>query len=327
MNYIPITLVLALLFPFSCKQKPTKHTLDTIYSRNGKPLKQTEKNINSSQVDWQLLNSKAHSEYNAIGKFLSSCTGIAIDAIGNNKAPGYVLTAGHCSMDQIRPGEIKVNPSTPESVLKASDFADTQPIRLFTKQMVYGSIVDRDIAIFELEKTVGELKKHGIKLLPLYNKIPRVGMKVQLVGVPQTGLSVENKSRMKEEGYIKQDNLRRSECVIEEVVPLLAEGILSWKNVYRHKCSTLAGGSGSALLTSVNNKLYLVGIMSTSTHKGLAPCIEHNPCEIKNGRPENKPNYHYSQNIYNLANCFDKKGNFNLLKPECPLLKPMVFNQ
>ena len=287
-----------------------------IFDRSGRKIPDRE--VNSPQVNWQMLSTTAGRKYNGIGLIdvnYGVCTGFFFSTGIHPTAPAYVLTNGHCqgSFSKLPSDrEIIVNRSTKTNFI-VNYFHDFKPNRLTipVKRMVYGTMKNNDIAILELTKTQRELTKAGIIPLQLATKPAVTGEPLIVVGVPSQGVRDE------------LNFLHSTTCKTGESASV-KEDIYHWQQSIRHRCSIIGGMSGSPMISLKTNQV--IGIINTGVNDSAAKqpqCSLNRPCEVgKNGSIQTFPHENYGQLVDRIPTCFDRRGIFNLSQSSCKLERP-----
>ncbi len=287
-----------------------------IFDRSGRKIPDRE--VNSPQVNWQILSTTTGRKYNGIGVIdvnYGVCTGFFFATGIHPNAPAYVLTNGHCQGTITKlPGdrEIIVNRSTKTNFI-VNYFHDFKPDRLTipVKRMVYGTMKNNDIAILELTKTQRELTNAGIIPLQLATKPAVIGEPLIVVGVPSEGVKDE------------LNFLHSTTCTTGELASV-KEDIYHWQQSIRHRCSIVGGMSGSPMISLKTNRV--IGIINTGVNDSATKqpqCSLNRPCEIsKNGSIQTFPHENYGQLVDRIPTCFDRGGIFNLSQSSCKLERP-----
>lgn len=300
----------------SCESLLDTQTNAAIFDRSGRKI--PDQDVNSDQVNWQMLSTAAGRKYNGIGLIDVSygfCTGFLISTGVHPTAPAYVLTNGHCQGSPSKlpdNREIIVNRSTKTKFI-VNYFHDFKPERLTirVKRLVYGTMRNNDIAILELTKTQQELTKAGITSLRIATKPPKLGESLTIVGVPSEGVKDE------------LNFLHVTTCKAGEIANV-KEDIYHWKRSIRHHCSIVGGMSGSPMISLKTNRV--VGIINTGVNDNAAKqpqCSINRPCEIsENGSVQTFPQENYGQLVHRIPSCFDRQGIFNLRQSTCQLERP-----
>jgi V8-like Glu-specific endopeptidase len=293
-----------------------------IFDQQGQ--RRSESPLDYAAIDWQMLNETA--AYSGIGLIkiqqFSTCTGFLLN--NRSSAPAYVVTNAHC-IDLISnlPGanEIIINRKI-RSWSKAGApltftpnyFAQVaHPRRSYEVQKVlYATMKNNDVALLELLPTQGAIAATGIVPLNLAPKPSPVGEKIAVVGVPGARVPFDRQF------------LHRSTCTLGATVPV-QEGIYTWPQSLRNRCSVVGGMSGSPLLAGGQ----VVGIINTSgaeVNLSHQRCLIDEPCELRPS-PTQQPrwingNDNYGQLLTKITTCFNRQGIFDLFQPSCHLDKP-----
>lgn len=276
--------------------------LSTIFDRSG--FKLPDSDVNSAEVNWLILNGDKHSFFNGVGRY-GNCTGTLIDSSELATAPAYVITNGHCvSTSLISESGVLLN--QPEDSSKRMIFhyykgftSETVEI-VRNKEITFASMDQTDAAIVELNITLTELKAKGICPFQISSSKPATGQKVQVVGVPLTGMNASNYG------------LRLSNCQIGETVAI-REGNYSFPVSFRHRCSIVGGSSGSPVFETETYSI--VGLVNTAVEDSALNnenCTLSKPCEVSSdGDISINTDDNYGQTIEYLSGCFDELGVFN----------------
>jgi hypothetical protein len=134
-----------------------------------------------------LLNTSGENDaFSAVGQFrgLLTCTGSLIDPSGSSAsdARAWLLTAGHCiSLEPY--GVIRNQPFTGQVQFKF--FADTSDRRVTVRSRTTGwsTMKGTDLALLELDTTLGDLAAQGIRPLRLASSSPEAGRAVFWTGI------------------------------------------------------------------------------------------------------------------------------------------------
>ncbi|MDX9990839.1 MAG: serine protease [Anaerolineales bacterium] len=245
-----------------------------------------------------------NSAWRAIGRLYgsSTCTASFIASSGEPTAPAYALTNGHCIEWQAN-GVVVLPEAGGELVFNF--FIDTQEsqISVPVKSVPYSTMQGADIAIIELDATLGELMAQGLQPLSLADRPLVEASDVFVIGAPSSGLP-------EDESFLRLEN-----CRLAGQVDLIE---FNWHfyDTYRTNCQDIFGGSsGSPLFSAQENTI--AAIINT-TVEGISPCYLGVPCEIglDGGRP--KPGNSYAIPVHGLSRCFDAAGKFSLAA-DCPL--------
>lgn len=287
-----------------------------IYDRKGNKLPDTE--VNSSDVNWELLSADQGKKYNGIGILEKEnegfCTAFLINTGGDSNAPAYAVTNGHCSIIPNFPeaAEIITNKSS-DMVFKLNYFVNNKSnVRLVdVRQIVYATMKGTDITVLELNTTFKQLVKEGFTPLTIDSAPASFGESVQVVGVPGNGVQPSLRY------------LHKAVCETGQSVNL-NEDVYQWKNSVRHRCSTVGGMSGSPMISLNTNKVVAIVNTGVDDEALTQPeCSWNRPCEISgNGSISTLPQENYAQRVNAIPSCFDHRGIFNLNIVSCSLEKP-----
>lgn len=199
----------------------------------------------------------------------------------------------------LEPGEIIFNKLHSRKMDVFNSSMKLVPIE--TKKILYATMTDTDIAIYEINETYNDLLKQGVTTHILAKQKPKKSSPIQII------------SGYWEKGY---------QCLIEDFVYLLKEGQWTFQDSIRYSsngCETIGGTSGSPILEK--NKRIVVGINNTSNNRGQ-DCSINNPCEVDiNGNVSVLAKRSYGQQTYTLYSCLTSQGKIDLTIPGCVLPK------
>ena len=253
--------------------------------------------------------------YSGIGRY-GGCTASVVETFSSNsQAPAYVLTNGHC-LSPMAPYDDYWTDDT-RYVSKSMSFSKTfnysnnfSEFHTFaTKKIAFATMNQTDVALIELDVTLNELKSLGIRSYPIAKQAPRVGLRVELVGIPMR--------------YTQEDLIRKSVCTIKGQVPV-KEDMYFFSKSYQHQCSMLPGSSGSPLIDHSGSEGYIVAINNTTVNDDTElqrPCSFNRPCEQKEDSEEYYTNVHinYAQPVVFISFCFNSEGYFDETLSNCQL--------
>lgn len=282
----------------SCQNLPTTPA-PTIPSTPEATLVSGSKLLNNSDGSLDALK--------GIAKFdgASNCTGAFIQTSERGDAPAYLITNGHCAQDW-NPNEIFRDMSAEGYTATFNYFIDTQDaqIAIPAKTIAYSTMKGRDVAIIELDATIGELTAQGIQPFAIADATP-ASTNISVFGVPVTGLPPD-------EWY-----LRREDCLMIGQVDLLE---FQWHffDSFRNTCKDIFGGSSGSPVFAQDSDAILA-LINTTTVGGEYACALGAPCEVTNNRIYLSPNTSYATPIIGISHCFDAEGRFNLDLSTCPL--------
>jgi V8-like Glu-specific endopeptidase len=287
-----------------------------IYDRNGNKLPDAE--VNSSQVNWELLSAEKGRNYNGVGLLEQEsegfCTAFFLNTGGDDNAPAYAVTNGHCADLHTEPAAKEILINRPSNkVFKLNYFANavTRVRPVPVRQVVYATMKGTDIAILELDTTFKQLVKEGFTPLKIEGVSPSVGEPIEVIGIPMTGV----KSSL--------SYLHRVVCQVGQSVNL-REDVYHWEKAIRTRCSVVGGMSGSPVVSLKSNQVVAIANTGVDDEALKQPeCSKNRPCEVSSdGRVATFPKENYAQRVSNIPSCFDSKGIFTLNLPSCALEKP-----
>lgn len=249
-----------------------------------------------------LISASAFADGNASGINLSAvaafdhghCVATAIDLGGDDSAPAYILTNGHCWAYMVTRDSAHNLPDKRSVDFKNKTFA--------IEELEYATQQGSDLSIFRLKATMRDLRLAGVRPATIAPEGGVVGEKIMRAQNPQ-------------EVYT---------CEIEGIVPHLREGThhgdRSWnyKDVYRHHCRSAPGSSGSPLISLESGKI--IGIHSTGRPE-KKDCSFDNPCEIndEDGSKQAIPGMNYGVRVQAVLTCVTPQGVFDLKTQGCQL--------
>lgn len=271
----------------------------------------------SGHVDWEVVTPQ--DDLSGIGVLAvwplgDVCTASLLDS-GPDDGPAYVLTNAHCNFfehlgtDPLDPDEHRLDQPTSYHMVfnHYVDVPRAQRIQLPLRRLAYITEHHTDVALYELEASLGEVRELGLVPLALTSEPPEPGDRVALVGVPLLYVP----------GALQ--SLHRSYCDVQQTVVLRNGDYLAPDSVV-HQCSSLPGFSGGPLL-SAEHEILLLNSHGVDETLPLPDCTyESRPCEVlPDGSTEVRPERNYAQHVHGIGSCFDERGRFGLELPGCAL--------
>jgi uncharacterized protein (TIGR03437 family) len=257
--------------------------------------------------------SGANDAFAAVGQFRgsSTCTGSLIDPSGAGApvAKAWLLTAGHCiSLEPY--GVIRNQPSTAQVQFRY--FIDTPDRRVTVRSRAtaWSTMKSTDLALVELDATLGDLRAQGIRPLRLASAAPEAGSPAFWTGIP--GPPIPSDLQF----------LRLGHCTLGRRVPLL-EGSWIWNDELSNNCPDIyAGASGSPLFDAASGEV--IGVIGTTTLLNFAQgpdydCQLNRPCVNRAGGPVMERDTSYAAPVHGIAQCFDQANALDVQRPGCPL--------
>lgn len=234
---------------------------------------------------------------------LSNCSGSVVRLPGSADGdPALVLSNGHCLETGFpSPGQVIVG-QTSSRTFGLLNSAGTQVATLRANKVVYSTMTDTDVTIYQLTSTYAQIKSsYGINALNLSDTHPVAGTAIKVVS-----------------GYWK----RIYSCNIDGFVYRLKEGNWTWKDSVRYTsaCDTIGGTSGSPVIDTATGKV--VAVNNTGNESG-GRCTVNNPCEVDaNGTITVRQGINYAEQTYQIPACFGAGNQLDLTRSGCTLPKP-----
>ncbi|MFE7229490.1 trypsin-like serine peptidase [Streptomyces sp. NPDC002405] len=234
---------------------------------------------------------------------LSNCSGSVVRLPGSADAdPALVLSNGHCLETGFpSPGQVIVG-QTSSRTFGLLNSAGTQVATLRANKVVYSTMTDTDVTIYQLTSTYAQIRSsYGINALALSDTHPVAGTAIKVVS-----------------GYWK----RIYSCNIDGFVYRLKEGNWTWKDSVRYTsaCDTIGGTSGSPVIDTATGKV--VAVNNTGNESG-GRCTVNNPCEVDaSGTITVRRGINYAEQTYQIPACFGTGNQLDLTRSGCTLPKP-----
>ena len=237
----------------------------------------------------------------------TTCSGAFVAPVDAADAPAYVLTNGHCAQDwdanrvivDQEPGDgwrVTFNYfiDTPEAAV-------TVPVR----RVAYSTMKGRDVALLELDTTVGDLTAQGITPVGIAAAAPDGQFDMRVVGAPVTGVPAGV-------AFLRQERCRAGGRAD------LFEFTWHFTDAIPNVCQDIYGGS-SGSPAFIGDEPAIVGLINTTNIGGVTPCGLGVPCEVWPEGTALVRDTSYATPVVGLNACFDDSGAFDLAAPECPL--------
>lgn len=214
----------------------------------------------------------------------------------------YVLTNGHCIKLKrnrlLNPGEVKVDTRTLRHMSVFDRHMNLYPIT--AKKLVYATLTDTDIAIYELNQTYLDIEKYGVRSLVIDDNRPELGTEIDIV------------SGYWDRGY---------RCHIEKFIHKLKEGGWTFSDSLRFSetgCKTKGGTSGSPII--LKGTRLVIAINNTGNSKGMG-CGFGTPCEVNESGETQSIIRGYGQQTYQIYSCLNDNFEIDLSLVTCSLPK------
>jgi hypothetical protein len=236
---------------------------------------------------------------------LDDCSGVL--ARFTSSQPGdkaLVLTNGHCFEGGfLSAGQVITHVASSRSFSLLSADGASELGTLTAAQVLYGTMTDTDVTIYQLTQTYGELKTaYGVDALTVSDQHPVAG----------EGIAIPS-------GYWKKIYA----CTIDRFVYELKEGDCTFKDSLLYKqpgCDTIGGTSGSPVIGTDSH--LIIGINNTGNEDGER-CTLDNPCEVdQSGQVTVTKGSAYGQELYLLYTCLGNGTDIDLTVAGCQLPKP-----
>ena len=105
-------------------------------------------------------------DWRGIGRFvgLASCTATLLDSSANDQAAAYVITSGRC-VQPWSANNVNLDLPADEMGVIFNYFSDTlnSQILIAVSRVAYSTMKGRDLAIVELDASLGDMKARGIQ--------------------------------------------------------------------------------------------------------------------------------------------------------------------
>ncbi len=235
------------------------------------------------------------------------CTATFIKTSDNRAAPAYALTSGRC-VNALEPNQIVLNQPAQNLSVVFNYFFDTREKQtaVRVRAIAFATAKGTDLAVLELEATVGDLVAKNIQPLALANGKSQPGERVNVIGAPFAGWEE------------KDAFLRLAACALDAPTPVIEQPWF-WHELDRNHCADIRGGSAGAPVLSARNEI--VGVIATTTagSAGTGDCVPGRPCEVSGSTATVRANTNYAAGVIGLAQCFAATGKFEVTRAGCVL--------
>lgn len=247
--------------------------------------------------------------FSGVGK-ISNCTVFLIKPSGAGpSSPAYVMTAGHC-IDLGANDVILDRADTTRTVQFGLLKNAAPPLQIRSRRVVYSTMKEFDLALIELDTTLGAIESSGVVPLVLSRTLPSSTALVEWAGVPTGNVPTDERF------------LRTGPCEVSGVADVL-EWRWLWRGQIRHDCSDISSGaSGSPLIDRANGMV--TGVIGTTNVGNSEPdsdglCGRNDPCELQGASSVWVRGSSYATPVAHAASCFDATGALQLAAPGCGL--------
>ncbi len=232
------------------------------------------------------------------------CSAGYVDIGRPKEAKAVILTNGHCVGSKLVARMAWVNVATSKGFTLFHRSGNR--LNVTATKLLYATLMDTDIAFFELKETNEELLAKGFVPFPFFQGPAPLGRQVRVTS-----------------GYWKETQ----ECVLQRRVFKLLEGfgsdisdpsVATGALALSADCKIRGGYSGTPVIDSATNSVIAIAFTGA---EGTSACAERSPCEQD---PQGRTTYHrgvsYAARVDQLQDCI-YGGNFNLTLPGCTLYR------
>ncbi|MGK3987082.1 serine protease [Sorangium sp. So ce136] len=237
-----------------------------------------------------------------------ACTAFLIDPAGRPEAPAHVLTNAHCThawAELTSANAVHVDTAAaPELQMIFNYFSDTvdAQVAVPAKTIRYATMKGTDLAVVELDATIGALRERGVVALGLAPSAPAPGARVSVVGAPQ----------------LEVEFLRRARCSDEGTFDIVEHG-WHWFGAHRNRCADIANGSSGSPVLDDAQRVYAVVNTTTLGSPPDGDCFLGRPCEVDAPPGVSAEGASYAVDVTSVSGCFAADGRFALDLEGCPL--------
>lgn len=228
---------------------------------------------------------------------LGDCSGSVVQFINQKEnEQAYLMTNGHCVGRPPSMGTAVYNKSVSRRFFVHDNTGNL--FQVDTKLLVYATMTGTDIAFYQLEQTINEIKKVA-RVFVVDNAPAAIGEQLTV----SSGFWAKS-----------------WECQLEETLFQLKEDEWTWVDslfLGGNDCKMIDGASGAPIIS--NKKDTIVGIWNTWNEKG-GQCQLNNPCEVDElGQIKVVYLRRYGQQTWKIYSCLNPKNMIDLTLPGCLL--------
>jgi hypothetical protein len=235
---------------------------------------------------------------------LNGCSG-GLANIGRSKEQkAVVITNGHCVSGSLGANEAWVNQPSQRTFSLYSKTGAKITVR--ASKLLYATLTDTDMGLYELTETYEQLEAKGVKAFPLTSNPVLVGTAARVTS------------------SYWQETLN---CSVDRIVFRLLEGfgsdvsnpsVATKSFAMSANCITRGGYSGTPV---INDQQEIIGLLFTGHEGGGTRCEERSPCEEdESGNRTSHPRTSYVARIDQVAGCLEN-GELNLALGSCTLFR------
>lgn len=255
-----------------------------------------------------LENAAGDSELSGIARLngASSCTGAFVHPSGDDDAPAYLITNGHCAQEWDA-NRVFIDVPVEGWSATFNYFVDTveEQVSVPVSRVAYSTMKGRDVALLELETTAGELIAQGIRPLTIADGMPEEPFAMRVVGVPVSSVPAD------------LSYLREERCLAVGRADLL-EFIWHFNDAVINACQDIYGGSSGSPVFAGDDAA-VIALINTTNIGGRTACGLGNPCEVRPDGVVMNPDTSYATPVAAVGACFGEDGRFDLSAAGCPL--------
>lgn len=248
----------------------------------------------------------AATQWSGVAQLNGTCTGALLDT-GHPDSPAYLLTAGHCT-SAVEDGNAVVLSTRVGRGAEFERVVGRQPVSVPVIATTYATMKGTDLAVVELDSTLGQLTARGLHDYPVTSVEPGGGLPVTNVAIPVNGVPEADQV------------LRLGSCTLGPRADVVEFG-WHFDRVMTTNCPGVLGGSSGSPLFDGGT---IVGVINTTTGGALpgGACYLNAPCERTADGVRVVPDRSYAVGVAGIAGCFPS-GTFQLAAG-CPLPPPGV---
>lgn len=234
----------------------------------------------------------------------SGCSAGYVDIGRAKNERAVILTNGHCVSSSLVARQAMINiPSTKTFSIFLESGAG---LAVTATRLLYATLMDTDIALFELKESNAELEAKGLEAFPFYTAQAPLGNAVRVTS-----------------GYWKETQ----ECLLERRVHKLLEGfgtdisnpsVATAAIALSKDCKIRGGYSGTPVVDVNTNSIIAIAFTGA---EGSSACAEQSPCEEDaSGNRVYRKGTSYVARVDQLGDCI-VGGEFNMALPSCTLFR------
>ncbi|WP_437275234.1 serine protease [Sorangium sp. So ce375] len=237
-----------------------------------------------------------------------ACTAVLVDPAGRLEAPAHVLTNAHCTHEWTAEAAANAvfvdTEAAPDLQMIFNYFVDTEETQVVipARTIRYATMKGTDLAVVELDATIGALAARGVVALGVAPSAPSPGAPVSVVGAPQ----------------LEVEFLRRARCTEEGTFDVV-EHRWHWFDAHRNRCAGIANGSSGSPVLDRSQRVYAIVNTTTLGSPPDGDCFLGRPCEIDAPPGLSAEGASYAIDVTGVGACFGDDGRFALDREGCAL--------